>query len=78
MLELGVNFIHPFLDRVSYRISILERQLPSFSQDARTEDDALIKIVISLFYRIKRSEKTVLKATNVDAAIANSRRHPEG
>ena len=78
VLERGVNFILPFLDRVSHGISILERQLPSFSQDARNEDDALIKTVVSLFYRTKRPEKTVLEATNVDAPIANSRRHHEG
>jgi regulator of protease activity HflC (stomatin/prohibitin superfamily) len=72
VLEPGVNFIIPFLDRVSHRISILERQLPSFSQNARTEDDALIKIAISLINRIKKPEKTALKATNVDAAITNT------
>ena len=78
VLERGVNFTLPFLDLVSHRISILERQLPSFSQDARNEDDALIKTGVSLFYRTKRPEKTVLEATNVDAPIANSRRHHEG
>ena len=72
VLEPGVNFIILFLDRVSHRISILERQLPSFSQNARTEDDALIKIAISLINRIKKPEKTAFKATNVDAAIANT------
>ena len=30
----GINFIVPFLDRVAHRISILERQLPTHSQDA--------------------------------------------
>ena len=50
MLELAFDFINPFLDQMSHHISILEWQLPYFSQDARTEDDALIKIAISLFY----------------------------
>jgi hypothetical protein len=72
VLEPGGNFIILFLDRVSHRISNLEPQLPSFSQNARTEDDALIKIAISLINRIKKLEKTALKATNVDAAIANT------
>jgi hypothetical protein len=32
----------------------------------------LIKIAISLINRIKKPEKTALKATNVDAAITNT------
>jgi regulator of protease activity HflC (stomatin/prohibitin superfamily) len=61
VLEPALNFIIPFLDQASHRISILERQLPSFSQDARTEDYALIKIAISLFYQIKNLRKQPLK-----------------
>jgi hypothetical protein len=75
VLEPGGNFIILFLDRVSHRISNLEPQLPSFSQNARTEDDALIKIAISLINRIKKLEKTALKATNVDAAITKRPQH---
>ena len=30
----GINFIVPFLDSIAHRVSILERQLPTMSQDA--------------------------------------------
>ena len=36
----GINFVVPFLDRVAHKISILERQLPTASQDAITADNA--------------------------------------
>ena len=36
----GINFIVPFLDRVRHKVSILERQLPTMSQDAITSDNA--------------------------------------
>ena len=32
----GINFIVPFLDRVAHKVSVLERQLPTASQDAIT------------------------------------------
>ena len=35
----GINMIVPLLDRVAHRISILERQLPTASQDAITRDN---------------------------------------
>ena len=38
----GINMIIPFLDRVAHKISILERQLPTASQDAITRDNVLV------------------------------------
>ena len=38
----GINFIVPFLDRVRHKISILERQLPTATQDAITKDNVLL------------------------------------
>jgi regulator of protease activity HflC (stomatin/prohibitin superfamily) len=37
-----INMIIPFLDRVAHKISILERQLPTASQDAITRDNVLV------------------------------------
>ena len=66
----GINFIVPFLDRVAHRISILERQLPTSSQDAITADNVLVQVETSVFYRIIEPEKTVYRIRDVDAAIA--------
>ncbi|MBP7001983.1 SPFH domain-containing protein [Amaricoccus sp.] len=68
----GLNFIVPFLDRVAHRISILERQLPTASQDAITSDNALVQVETSVFYRIIEPEKTVYRIRDVDAAIATT------
>lgn len=68
----GINFIVPFLDRVRHKISILERQLPTASQDAITKDNVLVQVETSVFYRILEPEKTVYRIRDVDAAIATT------
>lgn len=68
----GINFVVPFLDRVAHKISVLERQLPTASQDAITADNVLVKVETSVFYRITEPEKTVYRIRDVDAAIATT------
>ncbi len=68
----GINFIVPFLDRVAHRISILERQLPTMTQDAITSDNVLVQVDTSVFYRIIEPEKTVYRIRDVDGAIATT------
>ncbi len=68
----GINFIVPFLDRVRHKVSILERQLPTASQDAITKDNVLVQVETSVFYRILEPEKTVYRIRDVDAAIATT------
>jgi len=68
----GINFIVPFLDRVRHKVSVLERQLPSHSQDAITSDNVLVAVETSVFYRILEPEKTVYRIRDVDAAISTT------
>ena len=68
----GINLTVPFLDRVAHRISILERQLPTNSQDAITTDNVLVQVETSVFYRIIEPEKTVYRIRDIDAAIATT------
>lgn len=68
----GINVITPFIDRVAHKISILERQLPTNSQDAITADNVLVQVETSVFYRIIEPEKTVYRIRDVDAAIATT------
>ncbi|MEL6168874.1 MAG: SPFH domain-containing protein [Pseudomonadota bacterium] len=68
----GINFIVPYLDRVAHKVSILERQLPTASQDAITSDNVLVQVDTSVFYRILEPEKTVYRIRDVDAAIATT------
>lgn len=68
----GINLTVPFLDRVAHRISILERQLPTSSQDAITADNVLVQVETSVFYRIIEPEKTLYRIRDIDAAIATT------
>ncbi len=68
----GVNIIVPFIDTVRYRMSILERQLPSIEQDAITRDNVLIQSTIAVFYRIISPENTVYRIANVDHAVSTT------
>lgn len=68
----GINMLIPFLDRIAHKISILERQLPTASQDAITKDNVLVQVDTSVFYRITEPEKTVYRIRDVDAAIATT------
>ena len=56
----------------AHRISILERQLPTATQDAITKDNVLVQVDTSVFYRIIQPEKTVYRIRDVDAAIATT------
>ncbi len=68
----GINLIVPFLDRVAHQVSILERQLPTASQDAITRDNVLVQVDTSVFYRILAPEKTVYRIRDIDGAIATT------
>ena len=68
----GINFVVPLLDVVRHKISVLERQLPTASQDAITKDNVLVQVDTSVFYRIIEPEKTVYRIRDVDAAIATT------
>ncbi len=68
----GINFIVPFLDKVRHKVSVLERQLPSMTQDAITSDNVLVQVETSVFYRIIEPEKTVYRIRDVDAAISTT------
>lgn len=72
VLHPGINFIVPFLDVVRHQVSILERQLPTMSQDAITADNVLVQVDTSVFYRILEPEKTVYRIRNVDGAISTT------
>ena len=68
----GINFIVPFLDRIRHKVSVLERQLPTNSQDAITSDNVLVKVDTSVFYRITEPAKKVYRIRDVDGAISTT------
>ncbi|MEM9710153.1 MAG: SPFH domain-containing protein [Pseudomonadota bacterium] len=68
----GINLIVPFLDKVAHKISILERQLPTMTQDAITSDNVLVQVDTSVFYRIIEPQRTVYRIRDVDGAISTT------
>ena len=68
----GINFVVPFLDRVAHKVSVLERQLPTSSQDAITADNVLVKVETSIFFRVTEPEKTVYRIRDVVGAISTT------
>lgn len=68
----GINLIVPFIDQLAHKVSILERQLPTASQDAITRDNVLLQVDTSVFYRITEPEKTVYRIRDVDSAISTT------
>lgn len=68
----GINLIVPFIDRVAHEVSILERQLPTASQDAITRDNVLVQVDTSVFYRITEPQRTVYRIRDVDGAISTT------
>jgi regulator of protease activity HflC (stomatin/prohibitin superfamily) len=69
VLTPGVNFILPGADRVSHRVSVLERQNPDSTIEAITRDNSTIKITTSTFFRITDAELSVYRIADVERAI---------
>ena len=72
ILESGLSLIIPFIDRVAFRVDILERQLPSFQMSVITEDNVEVELVSTVFFRVLDAAKSVYRIRNIDLAIENT------
>ena len=72
ILESGLSLIIPFVDRVAFRVDILERQLPSFQMSVITEDNVEVELVSTVFFRVLDAAKSVYRIRNIDLAIENT------
>ena len=59
ILESGLSIIVPFIDRVAFRVDILERQLPRFQMSDITEDNVEVELVSTVFFRVLDAGKSV-------------------
>jgi len=71
-LESGLTLIVPFVDRVAYKVDILERQLPAFRISVITEDNVEVGLESTVFFRILDAAKSVYRIRDVNAAIQNT------
>lgn len=71
-LNPGLNLIVPFLDRVAYKVVILERNLPEFSIRVITSDNVEIVLNTTIFFRIVDSAKSKYRIEDVDMALSTT------
>ena len=72
ILESGLSIIIPFVDRVAFKVDILERQLPPFKMSVITEDNVEVELVSTVFFRVLDAAKSVYRIRNIDLAIENT------
>ncbi|MBC8225524.1 MAG: SPFH/Band 7/PHB domain protein [Gammaproteobacteria bacterium] len=72
ILESGLSIIVPFIDRVAFRVDILERQLPKFQMSVITEDNVEVELVSTVFFRVLDAGKSVYRIRDIDLAIENT------
>ena len=72
ILESGLSLIVPFVDRVAFKVDILERQLPPFKMSVITEDNVEDELVATVFFRVLDAAKSVYRIRNIDLAIENT------
>ena len=65
----GLSFIVPILDQVAHRVSIIERQLPTFRISVITRDNVEVDLDATVFFRVLEAEKSVYRIQDVDQAI---------
>lgn len=68
----GVNLIVPIIDQVPHKVVILERQLPTSTQEAITQDNVVVQLETSIFYRITEPERTVYRIDDINGAISTT------
>lgn len=68
-LNAGLNFKVPFLDQVSHKVAILERQLDPFVISVVTRDNVEVDVKSTVFYRIVDAGKTMYRISNHEQAV---------
>lgn len=70
-LHPGLNFITPFLDRISYKTTIREQVLDVPPQGCITRDNVSISVDAIVYWRIMDLEKSYYKVKNLMMAMEN-------
>ena len=69
ILNPGLHFILPFVQRIGARLSMREKVLDIPPQDVISRDNAMVKVDGVVFYRIFDPEKAAYKVENLNFAI---------
>ncbi len=71
-LHAGLNFVVPFLDRVAFKVVILERNLPEFAIRVITSDNVEVILNTTVFFRVTDAAKSKYRIEDLDAALSTS------
>ena len=71
-LNAGLNWIIPFLDHVSNKVDILERQLPQQSISVITKDNVEVVLKTIVFLRVVEASKATYRIQNMSSAVENA------
>jgi regulator of protease activity HflC (stomatin/prohibitin superfamily) len=67
----GLNFIVPFIDRVSHRLVVMEQVLDIPPQEVISADNAMVRIDAVCFYQVINPAKAAYEITDLELAIRN-------
>ena len=70
-LRPGLNFIVPFFDRVSQKLSMKEEVMEVPSQEVITRDNAMIRVDGVVFFQVINSAEAAYRVGNLTSAILN-------
>ena len=62
----------PFLDRVAFKVVILERNLPEFAIRVITSDNVEVILNTTVFFRVTDAAKSKYRIEDLDAALSTS------
>jgi len=71
-LHAGLNYIIPLLDRVAFKVIILERNLPKFAIRVITSDNVEAVLNTTVFYRIIDAAKSKYRIEDVTSALSTT------
>ena len=65
----GLHVLVPFVESVRRRVDILERPLEPMHQDAITNDNVVIEVVVAVFFRVVAPERMIYRIRDIDSAV---------
>ena len=69
MLQPGLNFVLPFIDRVGSRLNVQEQVVEIPEQSVITRDNATVAVDGVIYYRVMEAEKAAYQVTNLSLAL---------
>ena len=68
-LNAGLNLLIPFVDKISHRVSVLERQLAEFDISVITKDNVEVYLESTVFFRVTDAASSVYRIRNEELAL---------